>query len=557
MGRRRQQQKARRSPSEIAALRASRAAKHQEDVELGSLEYEFSRGLRVRVEEDWHGDGDGDGIAGLQWAGGVRLARYFDEKFERGWWVGKRCIELGAGCGLTSCVLAGLGAEVDCTDAEPRHAAAAVAGNSAAMRARCELEEGATFVAPRCAAFEWGPELPEGTGGPYDVAFAGDCLYAERHARALCEALEACDATVAFVCGAVGPDAHAAFQRLATDKFVVEDVERNHRRVFEWDRRALLRLRRREVPPPLRAIAPATKSPLSADEAARRGFWLEISPSVETEGRASISIDGGLDLPTMVVDGVLGLDECARLVDALRKSPEASFWAGERTEDTVAFRDADTLEFSSPLFAAEVWRRLEPHLSLRSEYVLEDDALFDDPPASWVPVGLNDDLLFASYSKTTAGFAPHTDGATRRGPNVRSFLSVIVYLNEPGDGETRFYDGAALRYLERSGNRWTAPDDFARGDVSPKPGRVLVFDQRLAHEGRPPRTAETPKHIIRTDVMFERRPRVFDAPIDREAYAAYDAAVDAAGANRHDDARRLFEHCRRLSPALAAACGIY
>ena len=102
----------RRSQQEIDAIRRERAERKTQDVEvqMGAMTLEFHDNLRLTVEEDWHCE-SGDAIAGLQWAGGVRLARFFDDRsvFGQDYWRDKVVLELGAGQGLTSCVLATLG----------------------------------------------------------------------------------------------------------------------------------------------------------------------------------------------------------------------------------------------------------------------------------------------------------------------------------------------------------------------------------------------------------------------------------------------------------------
>ena len=95
--------KARRSEAEIAALRQERTAKAGvdqcavalENAGFGGLTYEFSGGLEIIVEEDWQPE-DADSIAGLQWAGGVRLARFFDDAtiFPRRFWEASTVVEL-------------------------------------------------------------------------------------------------------------------------------------------------------------------------------------------------------------------------------------------------------------------------------------------------------------------------------------------------------------------------------------------------------------------------------------------------------------------------------
>lgn len=515
----------RRTAAQAEAVRRERAARKKDEyVFETSLEYEFSCGLRLRVEEAWHDDGDG--IAGLQWAGGVRLARFFDD-FRAGSWVGKKCVELGAGCGLTSCVLAALGASVVCTDAEPKHAEATLVANEAAMRARCE----SFFVVPLCERFDWGP-IPPASCSSADVVIAGDCLYEEKHAHLLVEALEGiADAhTVIYVCGAVGTEAHAAFQRLAP---VLFEVRRGDELVETWDSRALLTLRRRA--PPLSSVAPLSKTPVSPSR------FNSLGDAVEPFASA---------VDPLVVDDALSDGECAALVAALVASPELSFWG--KDDAARRFRDADTLEVRHPALADALWRRLEPLLNMEAVRHV-DDALVHDAEALWRPVSLNDHLLFAAYPVASGHFAPHTDGATRQGLNVRSFYSVIIYLNDTEGGETRFYEDEAASKLVFAQGRWTARDRFVTADVRPKRGRVLVFHQSRVHEGRP---SDTPKYIIRSDVLFARQPPVFDQPHERRAYTDYETALEAAADGRHDEAQRLFDSTRRLSPDLAAALGL-
>lgn len=562
-----------RSAEEICALRSARAAKKdsasswEDSCCFDGLVYEFSGGLVLRVEEDWLGTAGADGIAGLQWAGGVRLARLFDEEMEAGFWVDKECLELGAGCGLTSCVVSALGGHVMCTDAEVQHAAATVAFNEDAMRRRAGAGR---WKPPQCETFVWGPDLPETLCRRYDVVFAGDCLYAEWHAAALLSALCAAadPETLVVVCGAVGADAHAAFQELAPRAFEVQDWAGNP--LEKWDQREVLRLQRRR--PPLSAVIPAVKRPIrdasrferSLDRKLEAGRVVTSSSLLSNARNLLLEHDAWFvgDLSIVVIDDVLDSDECRRLVDAVRACDELTFWGvGRNGDEARKFRDADTLEMQCDSLADELWRRIEPHIFDEGDslFRLPDDALLEERVDDWRPIGLNRNFLFAEYCRRHAGFAPHNDGATREGLNRRSYLSVIIYLSDLNDGgQTRFYDSRALRHLDldkRASDRWTAPDAFAIGEVACKVGRVLVFDQRLVHEGRPPPEAKA-KIIIRTDIIFERAPKIFNNDCDVQAFSAYEAALDHAEHDRHDQARHLFEKSRRLSPRLASALGL-
>eukprot|EP01031_Cornospumella_fuschlensis_P051136 gene51136-62531_t len=61
------------------------------------------------------------------------------------------------------------------------------------------------------------------------------------------------------------------------------------------------------------------------------------------------------------LDNVLSEDECAALVKQIDDSDHLTFWCEEKKEDlaTRAYRNADTLEMQSAVFAAELWRRVE------------------------------------------------------------------------------------------------------------------------------------------------------------------------------------------------------
>ena len=53
------------------------------------------------------------------WDSSIVLSKYLERRFGPAALAGRRAVELGAGCGLVSCVLAHLGADVTATDMEP------------------------------------------------------------------------------------------------------------------------------------------------------------------------------------------------------------------------------------------------------------------------------------------------------------------------------------------------------------------------------------------------------------------------------------------------------
>ena len=125
-----------------------------------------------------------------------------------------------------------------------------------------------------------------------------------------------------------------------------------------------------------------------------------------------------------------------------------------------------------------------------------------------------------------------------------------MYKRQEGGG-TRFYEPSATNVVLED-KRWTGRRDLAVFEVQPLTGRALVFDQRLVHEGVPP--IGDRKHIIRTDIMYERIDPLF---VEFSAeYADYERAVDLSERGKHADAVRLFRKVSRRAPELAAELGI-
>jgi len=245
------------------------------------------------------------------------------------------------------------------------------------------------------------------------------------------------------------------------------------------------------------------------------------------------------------------------------------FWFSGGREDVSAreFRNADTIEVNSCQIADIIWTRIQDIAkSCLNEYFINDDDSENwdrGVVGNWSPVSTNYDLLFAKYPSGGA-FAPHTDGCAVITFNLRSFYSIIVFLNDipkSCGGGTRFYCNEALKHLVKTydarsdSSRWTCTDEsFQTCDVEAKIGRLLVFDQKLVHEGIP---ASSPfiKYILRSDVVYARSPPVCNTEIDREAYRLYKNAEDLAGWGRVNEAIPLFRKAFKMSPELAAILG--
>ena len=265
-----------------------------------------------------------------------------------------------------------------------------------------------------------------------------------------------------------------------------------------------------------------------------------------------------------VIDDFMTIKECKSLCDNIDRCNELSFWSssGRENEEARSFRDADTIEMDNIAFATLLWNRMHGTLNLPDILISDDDR--DNPmwerelAGRWVPVNFNHNFLFARYP-SGGHFAPHTDGRAIHDFNYRSFYSVIIYLNiipNNNGGGTRFYQPDALHNLHRSseGAYWTSDPNFIIKEIEPMTGRILIFHQSLVHEGIPPRQPFQ-KYIIRSDIMYERTPRIFERVQDIMAYKMVREAELIAEKGSAEEAIKLFRKAFRVSPELAHFMG--
>lgn len=319
--------------------------------------------------------------------------------------------------------------------------------------------------------------------------------------------------------------------------------------------------------PTLSSVAPAFKRTLALEETLpyQRCFD-QKSP---TRQEQTLSLHETSVLPgCKYFDNVLTPTECVKLIDAIDNSEDLSFWSekGRENDEARAFRNADTIEVNSEDIGCEIWNRVRKHLQGDVIDIAEDDDGTDprwamELPGHWQASGINRDLLFVKYP-SRGSFSPHTDGNAIETFNIRSFYSVIIFLNTVPRGKgagTKFYSEAALKTLaidasKDGNNQWTADQNTCIGEVEAVAGRMLMFDQKYVHEGVPPADSFS-KYIIRTDVMFTRNPPLCDEPHDREAHRMYLEAERMAEKGDNDEAVALFRRAFKKSPALARIMG--
>lgn len=314
---------------------------------------------------------------------------------------------------------------------------------------------------------------------------------------------------------------------------------------------------------PLSSITPQAKQILVGDECMQFENCL-IKHSSCNNLSENLKLENPYD-GVYYIDHALTEEECEALRKEIDSSDSLSFWcAGKEHDSNVrSYRNANTIEMQSNSFAERIWQRVKRYFE-DIIVSIEDDPDHEeyerDLIGKWYPIGLNPYSLFAKYP-SFGSFAPHTDGRAIIDFNHRSHYSVIVYLNsvpkEEGAG-TKFYRKSAIEQLKKvvvnGEDHWTADRELLTFEAEAKAGRFLVFHQSLVHEGVPPSSPHF-KYIIRSDIIFERRPVLCDSTTDREAYQLFRKAEDLAESGEVEAAVPLFKRAFKLSPTLAQLMG--
>ena len=198
--------------------------------------------------------------------------------------------------------------------------------------------------------------------------------------------------------------------------------------------------------------------------------------------------------------------------------------------------------------------RFDSYHLYREESDIATTASGRELPGDWMPVN-NHDLLWVKYPG--GGAFAHILTWAIHDFNRRSFYSAMLFLNDIPEEkvvapilQARAIACAATLMAATDG----LPDEYKTYEVSPRAGRLLVFDQRLVHEGVPPLSPHT-KHIIRSDIMYQRVQPVCDSPDDTEAYTMFRKAEMLAEMGEVDQSVVLFRRALKRSPALARFMG--
>lgn len=218
----------------------------------------------------------------------------------------------------------------------------------------------------------------------------------------------------------------------------------------------------REVELPTARFSP---SPLASILSAR--------PESVTEKRQLLAVGNKFCVATRAL---LSLEECEAIIRACEHDGFESLGAGFHP----TYRNYTRRMYADAAAAVEIARRLARVLP--EEYV-------DISERKWQLVGLNEGWRASKYVPG-GQFEPHVDANFTRSLTERSFMTVIIYLN---DVDASNQGGATI-----------FPDPADRGtrlaSLQPCAGDAIVFDHSMLHAGETLRSGL--KYLLRSDVMY-------------------------------------------------------
>jgi len=127
-----------------------------------------------------------------------------------------------------------------------------------------------------------------------------------------------------------------------------------------------------------------------------------------------------------LIPGVLSRGECAETIACA----EAGGFEAMGPRYPSGYRNNDRAVVDDPTLAAKLFERLRAHLP--DEWI--------EGGARWRLIGLNPRFRFCRY-RDGQQFTRHRDGAWSRSADERSWLTVMLYLNDAREfagGATRF-----------------------------------------------------------------------------------------------------------------------
>jgi prolyl 4-hydroxylase len=160
---------------------------------------------------------------------------------------------------------------------------------------------------------------------------------------------------------------------------------------------------------------------------------------------------------------------CIDIIDDLETSnmfsdSESNFLKKNSLEDNIEERNKNRILYNSEELANEIWGNLQNQLRV----------IFD-----YKPIGINKEFRFYRYTKGQE-FKPHQDWPCKIGKNLKSYYSLLIYLNEE-------FEGGYTKFNEL--------------EIKPQTGSAVFFKHEIFHSST--KILSGLKYILRTDIISE------------------------------------------------------
>lgn len=175
------------------------------------------------------------------------------------------------------------------------------------------------------------------------------------------------------------------------------------------------------------------------------------------------------------LDDLLTRQQCQAFID----KAESDGYLAMAGDYPPSYRDNDRIVIDDRSLSDQLFEELGRHLPKTHQ---------GPGGTSWTLVGLNSRFRGCRY-RHGQSFTRHRDGAHSTPCGQRSFLTVMLYLNDSQEfqgGHTRFYE-----------DRWRPEPSLT---VPPKAGTAIIFEHALWHDGQAVNAGT--KYVLRTDVMY-------------------------------------------------------
>lgn len=214
----------------------------------------------------------------------------------------------------------------------------------------------------------------------------------------------------------------------------------------------------------------------------------------------------------IVIDHFLNDNEINNLINYMNLAPKLEPVGINGFMDNIENVGSNRVTMWAEQLSKEVWKKLDESetLSLRTLNSKSPTDWWqgDKFRKRWQPHSVSPMMRFMKYEKGGEHYAHYDAGFIYPNDNYRTLMSYVIYLTDAEEdegGSTRFIkdNQENIPVWDRNHDDWTRRTYEEEVDikVTPKKGRILLFDHRLCHDVEP--YLGDNRIIIRGDVIFK------------------------------------------------------